>query len=284
MDDSLLPTARIYRRADLNEFGLTNRVISRRVADGLLLRAREGIYLFADAPIDVVDACRVGGQLTCVSELARIGVFVLGRSALHVHLADNAARLRSVSRRVRRHWARLRRPPHPAAYGVDPFDALLQSVRCQPPRESVATLDSALHRGVLRIDDLDEFFFALPQRFEALRLLLDARAESGPESLLRLILRSLGVPFDVQVEMPHVGRVDFLVDGWLIVECDSIAHHSDPQAQRRDRRRDQAAAGQGFHTHRVLAEDVMYRPIEVRAALQGLLSRPPRSRFRRTVG
>jgi very-short-patch-repair endonuclease len=39
-----------------------------------------------------------------------------------------------------------------------------------------------------------------------------------------------------------VGRVDFLVEGWLIIECDSKAHHEGWDKQRRDRRRDLAAA------------------------------------------
>lgn len=74
-----------------------------------------------------------------------------------------------------------------------------------------------------------------------------------------------------------VGRVDFVVDGWLIVECDSFAHHSDWEAQRRDRRRDQAAAALGYATYRPIAEDIMWHPELVRAALVGLTSAGRRS-------
>ena len=100
---------------------------------------------------------------------------------------------------------------------------------------------------------------------------LEPGAESGPESLVRLMLRTIGVAFDVQRQLDGVARVDFLVDGWLIVECDSQAHHSSWEAQRRDRRRDQIAATQGFATYRPIAEDIMWQPDEVRAALRGLL-------------
>ncbi|MGN6220714.1 MAG: hypothetical protein ACTHNQ_14530 [Microbacterium sp.] len=158
-----------------------------------------------------------------------------------------------------------------SATSVEVFDAVLQAVRCQQPRAALATLDSALHQGVLHADDLTELFAAVPRRHRVLRTLIDARAESGPETLVRLMLRALGASFDVQVRIVGVGRVDFVVDGWLIVECDSQEFHSTWQDQRRDRRRDQAAAALGYATYRPIAEDIMWHPQEVQAALAGLL-------------
>ncbi|WP_292688325.1 MULTISPECIES: DUF559 domain-containing protein [unclassified Microbacterium] len=155
---------------------------------------------------------------------------------------------------------------------VETLDALRQSVICQNPRAAIATIDSALHLGVIPHDDLDELFAALPRRHRRLRRLLDSRAESGAESLMRLILRTIGCRFDVQVSIDGVGRVDFLIDGWLIVECDSAAFHSSWEDQKRDRRRDQAAAARGFATYRPIAEDIMWHPDVVRAAVTGLLA------------
>ncbi|MFE7845847.1 DUF559 domain-containing protein [Microbacterium sp. NPDC057407] len=158
---------------------------------------------------------------------------------------------------------------------------MLQSVLCQSPRAAIATIDSALRLGLLRVDDLDDLFDALPRRHSVLRRLVDPRAESCPESLMRLILRAIGAHFEVQVSIDGVGRVDFLVDDWLIVECDSFAHHSSWDEQRRDRRRDQTAAALGFATYRPIAEDIMWQPDLVRAALVGLISgRAPRRRRR----
>ncbi|MGL4256406.1 MAG: DUF559 domain-containing protein [Microbacterium sp.] len=154
------------------------------------------------------------------------------------------------------------------------MDALREAVRCQPPRAAVATLDSALNLGLIDRDALGELFASLPRRYGVLRRLLDSRAESGPESLMRLILRSLGAAIEVQVKIVGVGRVDFVVDGWLIVECDSRAHHADWDAQRRDRRRDQEAAALGYATYRPIAEDIMWQPDVVRRALTGLLGIP----------
>ena len=237
-----------------------------------MLKPRPNAYLAPDSHADAVDAVREGGRLACVSALARLGVFVLERDRLHVHLHQNRRSAFSRTRPTKRHWDRLQRPPSPHSASVDVFDAVVQAMRCQQPRAAVATLDSALHLGVLHPDDLDELFRVLPRRHRVLRRLADARAESGSESLLRLILRSLRVPFEVQVAISGVGRVDFVVDGWLIVECDSRGFHATWEEQRRDRRRDQAAAALGYATYRPIAEDIMWHPEQVRAALAGLLS------------
>lgn len=260
-----------WRRADLRGAGLTERGIAEAVRTGAVLRPRGGSYLPHDVHPDLADACRLHARLGCVSEVARHGVFVLEAATLHVHHAASAALQGKVARPVRHHWGRLHRTPHPRATAVELFDALLQAARCQSPRATIAMLDSALHLGHLRADDLDEFFAALPRRYRRLRGLLDPRAESGAESLMRLMLRTLGVDFEAQVEIAGVGRVDFVVDGWLIVECDSRAHHSDWEAQRRDRRRDQAAAARGYATFRPIAEDIFWDPAAVVAALRGLV-------------
>lgn len=55
---------------------------------------------------------------------------------------------------------------------VEAFDAVAQAVRCQDPRFAVATLDSVLHHWLLRLDELDELFAALPRRYRRLRGLL----------------------------------------------------------------------------------------------------------------
>lgn len=270
-----VPTAvpRLWRTRALRRAGLTARQIADGVRDGRLLRPRRGAYCGADTDPDCVRAAQLRGRLTCVSELRRRGVFVLARGDLHVHIDRTAARLDTNPPGVLVHRRRLRRVPGPDGLCVEPVDAVIDAVRCQDPRSAIATLDSALHLGVLHDDDLDEVFDALPRRFRRLRPLLDARAESGPESLMRLLLRAIGRPFEVQVRIDGVGRVDFLVDGWLIVECDSREFHSSWEAQRADLRRDLAAAERGYLTMRFIAEDILWHPDRVSAALRGILVR-----------
>jgi very-short-patch-repair endonuclease len=258
-----------WSRGELVAAGWTSRRITRAVASGALIRARDGVYLAPPAPVDVVDACRVGGALTCVSELARWGVFVLDGAQLHVAVPRTSSRLRPVDRDIRVHWVAA------GAAGwanADIVDALVRAVLCQPVRAAIATLDSALHLGLVTAAELDEVFAALPRRLRTIRAHLDAAAESGAESIMRIILRRLGAHVQSQVRIPGVGRVDFLVDGWLIVECDSEAHHASWAQQKRDRRRDQAAAARGLATYRPIAEDIFWNADAVVGAVAGLLA------------
>ncbi len=107
---------------------------------------------------------------------------------------------------------------------------------------------------------------------------MDGRAESGSETLVRLMLRALGRRAELQVVIRGVGRVDLVVDGWLVIECDSKAFHSSWDQQREDRRRDQALAALGYVVYRPIAEDILYHPDVVVAALKGLLALPMRRR------
>lgn len=270
----------ILCRADLRSLGFGPRQIARAVARGELLRVRRDRYLTRPAP-DLERAVRVGGRLACVSLLAAYGVFVFDGAHLHVHLDHSMSRLRSpddamhaLGRRhresLRLHWRRLLRPPQGLGM-VDIFDALAQAVLCQAAWAAVATVDSVLHRGLMSASEVAEVFAGLPRRYLVVLRLADASAESGSETFMRLILRQLGLRYRTQVRIPGVGRVDFLVEGWLIVECDSKAHHEGWGAQRRDRRRDLAAAALGFATLRPLAEDLFFDRSTVVAAVRGLL-------------
>ncbi|MDL5350876.1 DUF559 domain-containing protein [Microbacterium sp. zg-YB36] len=269
--DTPAQTVRVFDRGALLGAGFSSEALTRGVRAGTILRPRSGAYLPPETHPDIVAAVRVGGRLACVSELARLGVFVRENSTLHVHITRGSSRLRDLPRHVRRHWRPLRRAPHPADATVDVFDALIQAIGCQAPRDAVATVDSALHLRYLREDDLDELFRFVDTKRRSLRRLVDGRSESGTETLVRLMLRALGAHVELQVVITGVGRVDLVVDGWLVVECDSKAHHSDWELQRRDRRRDQALAALGYCVYRPIAEDILFRPELVIAALRGLL-------------
>lgn len=257
----------LWSRADLTGSGWTWRRIDEAVGAGVIRRARRDVYLPGEVDAQTFAACEIGGQLACVSELARRGVFVLDSGTLHVRVHAGASRLRGDHRDVRVHWSG---PYCGGAANVDLLDALTDAVQCQGPTEAIATVDSALNRGLLDQSDLAELSRRLPQRRRVLLRLVDAAAEAGSESIMRLVLRRLGFHVESQVDIPGVGRVDFLVDGWLIIECDSKEHHADWAQQRRDRRRDQAAAAQGYATYRPIAEDIFWHREVVVAALCGL--------------
>jgi very-short-patch-repair endonuclease len=263
-----VPATFLSARA-LTTTGMTRRQIAQCILDGSLLRVRRGRYVPANAPREVIRAASLGGRLDCVSLLALLGVFVLEDRDLHMQVTVGASRLPPRPPSVKCHWRETtagREDLH-----ADLIEALAQSCRCQDPRAAVATLDSAWHLGLIGEADIAEIFARLPARFGSLRGLLDPRSESGSESIMRLMLRTLGCAIEIQPQIAGVGRVDFIVDGWLIIECDSEAHHSGWEAQKRDRRRDLAAAELGYTTIRPIAEDILYHRDQVFASVRAVI-------------
>jgi very-short-patch-repair endonuclease len=279
-----VPDERVLHRHELLALGFSPRQLTTAVREGTLIRLRRDCYVRAGSDRALATAVRIGGHLTCVSALGMIDpeVFVFAHDHLHVHADRSASRLRGPgggTQRWRKHEAgdvRLSRralTQLPAARHVLAIqDVIGQLVRCLPERELIATLDSLLHRRIVDQPLLREVFAGLPNKYRCVLDKIDGRAESGTESFLRLLLVELGIDFAVQVRIAGVGRVDFMIAGFLIVECDSKAHHEGWEKQRSDRRRDMKAAEQGYCTLRILAEDIFHHPESVRAALLGLLA------------
>jgi very-short-patch-repair endonuclease len=262
--------------ADLRAGGASRAGIREALTTGALRRARRDVYLAAGAGESVVAAQRVGGRLDCVSAVAASGIFVLDRTRLHVQVEPTRGRLRSpVSRRRRLahdpdvvvHW---RDGAHGVAHSIPLAEALRVAVSCQSPRASVAMLDNALHQRRISIADLHDIFTGLPAKYAVLASLLDGRSEAGSESIARLLLRGLGCTVQVQVSIDGIGRVDLLVDGWIVVECDSRAHHGGWESQERDRLRDLLLAERGYAVIRPTANMIFTEPEVLRRAVQGL--------------
>ena len=70
---------------------------------------------------------------------------------------------------------------------------------------------------------------------------LDLRAESIVEVDAQHLFRANGIGYDAQVYLPGIGRVDFLIEGFLIVEVDGFAFHSSRESLRRDLGRNNAS-------------------------------------------
>lgn len=262
----------IFTRSELTAMGFTSHTIRSAVADGVLRRLRRDRYARPHVREDIAEAVRIGGRLSCTSLLAALGIFVHVRNGLHVHVAPGTSRIRSphaTSTVLHWHgWSQSTCPSH-----VSPVaDALAQAIRCQRPRASVATVDSVLHHGLLTREEVEEVFGRLPRRFDAVLALVDPSAASGPETFVRLMLRSLGLAFETQVWIRGVGYVDFLVEGWLIIECDSREFHGGWEAQVRDRQRDAAAAMTGHITLRLLASDILREDPQIRQTVLAIVS------------
>ncbi|MGZ8803907.1 MAG: hypothetical protein ACXWZG_01215, partial [Microbacterium sp.] len=261
---------RLYRAADLRRLGWSKRRIARSVTEGILVAVRRGGYMHAAAHGDCIRAARVAGRVGCVSSLRRRGIFVLRSEELHLHFERGTRKFAGARGADVWHWRPLLRTPHPRSTDVHVIDALAQAIECQAPRAAVATIDSALHLRMIDEDDLDEIFAHVSPRRRVLRRFVDGRAESGPETLVRLIALMLGFDVELQRRFPGVGRVDLVLDGWLVVECDSAQFHSGWDAQKRDRRRDVALAALGMASLHIIAEDILYHPERVVESLRSI--------------
>ena len=261
----------VFSRSELLQGGGTGAEITRAVRAGLLLRLRRDHYAYPDIDSDVAEAVRVGGRLACVTLLQKLGVFVLTSAGLHMHLWPQMSRIRPrKSASTVMHWSQ--RPlKEGSKHVVSIRDAVCQAILCQEPRAAIATLDSVLHLRLATREQLVELFTQLPARLQTLLKLVDGSAESGPETYMRLILRTLGVQYETQVLIPGVGRVDFVVEGWLIIECDSKEFHQGWKQQVRDRSRDIAAAGLGYTSIRPVAADILSDSPGVRQKISDVL-------------
>ncbi|MBT0565740.1 type IV toxin-antitoxin system AbiEi family antitoxin domain-containing protein [Williamsia sp. CHRR-6] len=238
----------VFTTAQLHRGGSTDNQIRRAVAAGDLIRLRPGWYARVGADPRVVAAVTAGGVLSCVSALAHHGVWVSpGYSDLHVR--------RSKALRDGQRSCQAVGPPRPTTGAIDSVAVALGcAVRCMRPEDWIAACDSALNQGLAHGGDI---VAELGPRGRDLLARCDARSESGTESLARVRLRAVGFAVIVQPQIEGVGRVDLRV-GALLIECDSVAHHTSLANYRNDRRRDRAALVHGWLKIRLTYDDVVF--------------------------
>jgi len=99
--------------------------------------------------------------------------------------------------------------------------------------------------------------------------------------------RLTGGGLTLQMQVPVTNyRLDFLIDGGLIVEVDGARWHSSPEAIARDAERDRALAAKGYEILRIPAKITLYKPDEaikqVRKARSAWLTRKAQERARAT--
>jgi very-short-patch-repair endonuclease len=214
---------------------------------------------------------------------------------LHVSVLPNASRLRdsrtgaplapsTEEAGVSLHWEV--RHEAPEAFRVAPFDVLVQLVACVDPFWVTAALDAALRRPrdgrrapLLSPVQRDRLRLVVPGDLAPAIDAADDSAESVGETRARLGLVAARIGFESQAVIGGHYEADFLLDGWLVVEVDGRAHHSDPDAFVADRERDAFMAWRGYRvlrfTHRQVMDEWPWVLEVIRAVLAG--GRPPGS-------
>ena len=245
----------IARTSELRAAGFGKRTLAAAVARGDVARARTGLLVLPTLDADAREALSHGGLLACASACRSHGLWVLDAHDDRVHTWIAADR----------HPGRLPIDPEtgdvsccvfhrdtprgaPDDRRVAVVHALAQLLRCRGPEAFFAALESALRQSKLPSSDRALLRSIVRAEDRWLVDLARADADSGLESLLRLRLHRLGITLAAQVEIPGVGRVDFVLGDCLILEADGKTH--DGETRHRDRMRDALAMALGFITLR----------------------------------
>ncbi|WP_371865006.1 endonuclease domain-containing protein [Gordonia spumicola] len=224
------------------------------MATGNARQLRRGWYLIGSPPGDIVDAVRRGGVLSCVSALRRLGVWVPGEKN-HLHVRGNNWAVRNLRGPFCKRFGR----PEPEYAVMDDVETALQyAARCLNDTDFIVVCDSILNKRLMTLEQMQYQFRNAPKRTLALLDRCDERADSGPETVIRLFLTSLNVKFDLQVTIDGVGCVDILIGDWLIIELDGWEFHGDKEHFESDRRRDVDAHALGFTPLRFTYKQTMH--------------------------
>ena len=259
---------------ELYHDGYSRAYLASAVRSGHIIRVRQGWYAHPRTPDALIRAARVGGQLTCLSGVALHGIWQYPSALLHVavpaeacrlrHPRDKTVRLTAGQTRVKVHW----RKPDATTNRLllDPPSCLADVIRCQPAEVAVLTADSAI---VNRLINLDQWARIVEDAPSARRPGLDRAhgvCESGTESLVSFRLHPFHLPLRCQARIGGF-RVDFLIGTKLIVEVDGAEYHTDPERFESDRRRDAVLSRLGYRVLRFSYKQVLYRWLEVEAAI-----------------
>lgn len=266
-------------RSQLIKLGHSERAIRHAICDRVLVPLRRPWLVATGADPHSVRAVVLGGRLAASSALASHGVWVSRPNGLWVGVTHSASRLPSLRSGEHRVWSHELFPPYDdRRWRMSVADALLQQLRVDVEPDVAASFDSALHQGLITAATLDQIFASAPRRFHRLHGLLNGAAESGLETMMRLGCQARGWQVEVQVKIVGVGRVDLLLDGWLVIELDGGRWHDDAASRDEDYRRDAECILLGYRYHRFRYLQVMHTLPLCLDVIQTILAggRPPR--------
>ena len=247
--------------------GIGSPAIRTSIRNQRILRLERGLLALPGADPEFVAARRSRALLTCISAGKRYGLWLLHEPAKPHYWHTNGRRTGNfVSHRA----ALVQRPLDEPVAALP--DVLLHSLLCLPALESLVMVECAVNRGDI---ELSWLLGHLPGRRcgKARNVLakVDRGADSLLETLARVLFRDAGIRVETQVWIDGIGRVDFLLEGFLIVELDGLAFHLDPRQFKKDRRRDNAAVLQGFLVLRYFYDDIVHAPDTMLAEVREIL-------------
>jgi very-short-patch-repair endonuclease len=278
--DALLRCGGAARAGRLRELGVPRRTLRDACLRGDVVDLGGGAFAIPDADPRLAKAVELSGVLSHASAAQWHGFDLWNPvGLLHVTVPIGTT---VTAAEVWVHRGRLKPADvHPLMPVTRPLRTLLDCARRMPFCDAVVVIDSALrrravHQGTLRAAAEAAGGPGSSRLRRAVRH-ADALSGSGMETVLRLLIDLLDVEVQTQVFIPGVGKVDILINGWLVIEADGFEFHSDREAYRRDRRRDNAVTERGYTRLRFSWEDLVFRRPEVLRQIAAVLAvGPPR--------
>lgn len=234
----------ILRTTTLHNRGFTQYILREALRSGRIVRPQRGWVALPNADPHLLFAARHGVVLSCITQAARLGLWVLNKDMIHV-CGSLTSRSTTAAECVV-HWRKplIPRRPDQLADGIE--NVLNVVAACQSHDSALAIWDSALQKGLIDYQSLASL--PLPGRARSLLEESTPYSDSGIETLFRTRLRWLRVPIRTQVWL-FGHRVDFLIGERLVVQIDGKQHAG---AQRvSDMEHDAELMRRGYHVIRV---------------------------------
>lgn len=259
--EALASTGGAARTADLYRLGVSCPHLCAAERERTVVRAARGLWSLPGCgpPVLARAALGTGGRaaLSCGSAAAEHGLVVLAPDP-RPHVVTGPSTSRTWPGTVVH-----RRADPLISARLSLVETLVSLAGCAPPQVAVPAVDQVLADGRTSMSTLRAASGGGAYWCRVLDL-ADRRAGSAMESCARvhlvLAFEPWGVVVETQVDLRGVGRVDLLVDGWLVVETDGFAFHADRASYREDRRRNTALSRSGYVWLRFTYEDVVGRP------------------------
>lgn len=267
----------IAHRKRLSAAGATRSMLLAAVANGSVVRVRRDWFALPHCPPDLVAAVTVGGRLSCLSEAARLGLWVVSDGALHLAVPGTASRLHpeGVISPVRVHWGRSPVPTWSQA--TDPIENVLVHVAsCQRLDFAVAVVDSAINLKLVARRQLIQL--ALTQGSAFATVIAHSTvaepcgdAQSGLESLTRVRLQQGGIAMVAQaVKDGH--HIDGVIGDRLLIQLDGATVHTSAEQHRKDVGEDARLQLQGYCVLRFTYRQVLYDWDRVEATIRSAIA------------
>jgi very-short-patch-repair endonuclease len=262
----------VVPRSQLVELGLRQAVDQAVAAGDLTLMGRKWVAL-PQARTDVNEARAANGVLAGTSAALHHGWAVAHPPQRPVVIVP-----RNRARRLRTGLDLRRRDLPPDAvrrWVLTPVATVIDCARTLEFGDALAVADSALRSGRVHRHELLEAASRQPSRLRVGVLRVIEHADGAAANPFESVARARAIEVGLDVVAQHwidARRPDMTdVGRRIVVECDSYEWHAQPAQFRADVRRYTALAVAGWIVVRLVWEDVMSRPDEVRATLRAAL-------------